>query len=486
MNINVIIDKINIKDLDEMITDYLHQYQIKEFNNLRSYYSRLFDFIGEDVKNSYLNRILKYLSSDVASVINIIEDFNDGIYDDELLEFSKYLANIINGTDRYAELYELLNRNVTFIFYENNDEYCKVKTFHNNKEYDMFLFSLIKHAFQLYKINMPGIMGNRLLDEALTAYYNTDYRKRMVQASAELGNEIAINLHAAHIFKSDKYTSIKFLLKNKNKASELWQIAYELEVNNVSKETFLMVKTELKGLIEDNNFTGKISVTENGKKKLYDVTLLYAFKMYYYIAEKFGFSKAYNSLGKLMIFDFVSYDNDRKKTVEIEKEYLNKAIRMGNINSATNLSLYYYNNKDDDSFDFLTMRRLLEAGALLGDVQANCYFGKILIDEGNFSEGEKYLKYAAERNDGLSYFELGKYYELKCEYELAVENYKKAIMENKYNAAYNLTLLYFKLNTIDGNMTVPKDEVFYYLELYKDKLDDDVRKKANKLIDDNK
>jgi len=77
MNIEYMIDKLNIKDLPEMITTYLHEYKIKEFNNLRSYYSKLFDFIGEDVKNSYLNRVLKYLSSDTLSIINIIEDFNE-------------------------------------------------------------------------------------------------------------------------------------------------------------------------------------------------------------------------------------------------------------------------------------------------------------------------------------------------------------------------------------------------------------------------
>ena len=123
MNIEYMIDKLNIKDLPEMITTYLHEYKIKEFNNLRSYYSKLFDFIGEDVKNSYLNRVLKYLSSDTLSIINIIEDFNEGIYDKELLNFSKYLSDVINKTDRYIELYEKLNRYVNFIFFENNDNY---------------------------------------------------------------------------------------------------------------------------------------------------------------------------------------------------------------------------------------------------------------------------------------------------------------------------------------------------------------------------
>ena len=482
MNIGTIIDKINIKDLPDMITSYLHEYSIKELSNLRGYYSRLLEFINDDVKDSYLNRILKYLSSNNSSVINIIEDFNENIYDKELLEFSKYLVNIINKTENYQNFYEILNRNVNFIFFENNKDYCEVKTFHNNKDYDMFLFSLIKHSFKTYQINLPGIMGNRLLDEALTAYYDTEYRKRIIRASAELGNEIAINLHAAHIYKEDKDKSMKVLLKNKHKASELWQIAFELEFNTLSKETFNLIKKELKNVIEENDFINKITVTEKGKEETYDMALLYAFKIYYHIANKFKFSKAYNSLGKLMIFDMVSYNNDRKKTIELAKDFLKKAIRMGNINSATNLSIYYYNHKEDNEFDYLTMKRLFEVSATLGDIEASCFYGKLLIEEGNFNDGVINLKYAAERKYGLACLELGKYYELTSEYDLAIEYYKKAVIYHMYDASYYLSLLYLKQNSTTLNDKIPDDNIFYYLELYKDKLSDDIKIKAEKLL----
>jgi len=348
----------------------------------------------------------------------------------------------------------------------------------------MFLFSIIKHSFATYQINLPGIMGKRLLEEALTTYYDCDYRKRIIQASAELGNALAINLHAAHIYKSDKEKSILLLLKNKNNAGELWQIAYELEYNQLSEETYFAIKNELKNIITDNEFINKISITEKGMNKLYDKTLLYAFKMYYYIAEKFNFSKALNSLGKLMILDYVIYDNDRNKTIEIAKNYLNKAIRMGNINAATYLSMYYYENKDDNGYDMLTMKRLLESAAILGDIEASYYYGKILIEEGNFEDGEFYLKYAAKKNFGLANFELAKYYDLKNEYELAIENYKNAIRRNIYNASYDLTILYLKINAI-SKTKIPRDEMFYYLNLYKDKLDANIKEKALNLLLEN-
>lgn len=486
MNYGYLIDKINIKDLPEMITSYLRKYQIKKIGNLRGFYSNLFDYLGEDIKNSYLNRILKYLSSNISTNINIIDDFNEGIYDNELLNFSRNLIKVINNTENCIELYEMLYKNTSIIFFENNESYYKIENYYTNKEYDLFLFYLIKHSFETYKINLPGIIGNRILDEALTAYYDTEYRKRMIQASAELGNEVAINLHAAHIFRDNPNKAVQILLKNKNNASELWQIAFELEINSINKETFLIIKNELKTIIKDNEFTDKILLTEEAKKVYNEETLLYAVKMYYYIAEKFGFSKSFNSLGKLMIFNSLIYDNDRKKTVEIAQMYLKKAIKMGNVNATTNLSIYFYYNKNDEKFDFFTMKKLLEAGALLGDPNANCYYGKILIDEGNFSEGEQYLKFAAMRKNGLACFELGKLYELKNENKLSEENYKAAILNKYYDAAYNLTLLYLKINAISEKQKIPKDKIYYYLKQYENRLSDEIKQKALMLINDSK
>lgn len=483
MDISTIIDKINMKDFADMITKYLHDNSIKEFNNLRCFYSRLLEFINEDVKNSYLNRILKYLSADSPAIINIIDDFNDGIYDKELMEFSKYLSDIINSTKDFQKIYEKINRQINFIFYENNEDYCCAKTYHNDKKYDEFIFYLLKHSFKNYQINLPGMAAKRLLNEALTLKFNSEHRNRMIQASAELGNELAINLHANHVYITDKDAAIRVLLTGKNTENVLWQIAYELENNTLTKETIQLIKNKLKDILEDSEFIDKITITPKGKKIRYDMTLLYAFKIYYYIANKFQFTKAYNSLGKLMIFDFVIYDNNREKTIEIAKSYLKKAIHMGNIHSATNLSVYYYNNTNDIEYDTLTMKRLFKVAATLGDVQANYYYGKILIDEGNYDEGFIHLNYAAESDFKQACFELGKYYELKNEIELSIKNYKKAIMNGYYDAAYNLALLYLNNNIMMENKIFTFEMTYNYLITYMDKFTDKVKIKAGELLE---
>ena len=82
MFINTIIDEINLKNMPEVITDFFRKNGEKKFNNLRNFYDNLLKYVSEDIRDSYLNRILKYLSSEKESNIGIIDDlsidFNNG------------------------------------------------------------------------------------------------------------------------------------------------------------------------------------------------------------------------------------------------------------------------------------------------------------------------------------------------------------------------------------------------------------------------
>ena len=122
VDISNIIDLINIKNLPEMICEYLHSKNEKSYSNLRKFYSKMFEYFSEDIKSSYLNRILKYLSSDTPSDIYFIDDINEGIFDKELKEFCDDLVEVINKYDDCTNLYEQLNRKINFIFYENTED----------------------------------------------------------------------------------------------------------------------------------------------------------------------------------------------------------------------------------------------------------------------------------------------------------------------------------------------------------------------------
>ena len=185
MFINTIIDEINLKNMPEVITDFFRKNGEKKFNNLRNFYDNLLKYVSEDIRDSYLNRILKYLSS---SSSNLLQDF------------SKYLVDEINKYDNYKDLYESLNRKVNYIFYD-KDDYLNIKESHNKEDYKTFIFLLLKHTFKTYQINIPGIVSTRLYEESITMVYDSETRKRMMSASANLGNIDASVLHACHLLK---------------------------------------------------------------------------------------------------------------------------------------------------------------------------------------------------------------------------------------------------------------------------------------------
>ena len=94
-------DRINIKEFSETVSDYLHNNGQKKICNVRKYYSTLLGCINEDIKESYLNRILKYLSSSIPQSIAIIDDFNDGIYDNNLMKFANILSSELQKTEDF-------------------------------------------------------------------------------------------------------------------------------------------------------------------------------------------------------------------------------------------------------------------------------------------------------------------------------------------------------------------------------------------------
>ena len=182
MDLNVIIDRINIKEFPEIICQYMRDNGIKKYNNLRSFYNGLYDSINEDVKNSYLNRTLKYMSSDMPSLINIIEDFNEGVYDEELMTFAKDICKYIKKGETPDKLYETLLKEVKLTFFDK--DYNMVVNAYNDGFYDSFIFYLLKHAFLKYHINLPGIMAKRLMEQALTLAYNTNHRNMLLKAAS--------------------------------------------------------------------------------------------------------------------------------------------------------------------------------------------------------------------------------------------------------------------------------------------------------------
>lgn len=483
MDFGYLIDKINIKELPEEITLFLGQNNQKYCCNLRGFYSRLLEEVGEDVKESYLNRILKYLSSDSPSRINIIDDFNENIYDENLKKFVKKLVNKINSCHNYMFLYDKLVGQVNYVFFSKEQYDCLIKFYHE-KEYETFMFYLLRHAFSAYRYNIPGIVSKRIYHEALTLYFNSKHRSLMMKASADLGNEDAAILYADQIYVDDIDAAMIYFLKAKNNVSALWEIAFALENNNLKEETISIIEKELKDRFLENEFTVKLSVTTKGSLKRNSKTLMMAVKLNFYIIDKFYFSKALNSVGKLLIFDYIIYENNRDESIRLAKKILQKATKLGNINAMTNLAVYYEKNIDDSDYDFQTLKKMFKTSAEVGDIEACSHYGSILFKESKESDALYYLNYAADRKDGLACIKLADYYELKNQFEKASEYYKKAIDCKCYDGAYYLALLLIQKKYLGKNENINSNIIAEeYIVRYIDKFTESVKIKAQKILE---
>lgn len=486
VDISSIIDLINIKNLPEMICEYLRSKDEKSYSNLRKFYSKMFEYFSEDIKNSYLNRILKYLSSDTPSDIYFIDDINEGVFDKELQKFSDDLVEVINKYDDCTNLYEQLNRKINFIFYENtkDDDYHVLKRLNNNSKYNQFVFGLFKHAFKNYKISLPGIAGKEIYESTKTLIMNTNCYIRCLYAASSIGNDDATIQLYNSISKDDVNLATSFLLKTKENPITLWMIAYNLEKNRLNKELIQAIKVKYKYIFDmSDEFIDSVDITEYTKSIFCEVPMMMAFKMYYYCHKKYNYTKAGNSLGKLFIIDNISYKNDREKSIDLAKNYLKAEMRRGNFHAISNMAIYSYKNPEENIYSERELKSLLNIAAMFGSTGGNYYLGKLLYDEGKYEEAVKYLNYAAAEEDGKAYILLGNYYELNNDSNKAIEYYKKAIINHSYDGAYHLALLYYNIykeNNADKQLY--KELSDEYISKYYDLFSEEIQKKADLLL----
>lgn len=470
MNLEYIVDKINIKNLPEEIANYMQENNSPKYKNLRSFYKELLKYVDDNLVDSYLNRILKYLSSDKESNIYIIEDFANGIYDDKLEEFCTHLCNEIDKYPNNKQLYERINRllNRMFFDYEN---FVEVKTAHNDCKYPRFMFLVFKHSFENYQINIPSITAKRVYDIAMTLD-DESKRYNLIKLSSDLGNSEATFLYSTYIYNKDPDEAISLCLKFKNYPVAQWKIAKAIEENKLNPQTVLLVKKSLKVFLNDNRLTKNIKIADEKKDK----NLKLAFKIYDYCAENYNFNKAMTSMGQLLINGRVIYKNT-EESIRLGKEYFNSAIKLGSIDSVLSMALYYHHNKNSKDYDEFLENLYFEISAKYGDFTACNYYGELLLKRGNNDLALEYFKKAADGNDTKACKKLGKYYELNNDYANAINYYKKSIQLNDYSTVIDLANLYYLLANI-YNDKIYEGMSRSIVETYYDFLSEEDKKKC--------
>lgn len=482
-----LLDFINIKSLPEIIIDFLKENKIKtNFTSIRNFYSILLGKISEEIKDSYLNRIQKYMSSPEASSILIFEDIANNIYDENIYSFSKMLIKEIDKSSNSTFLYKQLLDKCLFIYFDKS-ELENIKEHFEKKNYILFINCLIIHAIKNYKINTPRITAERLFQDALCLYANNKQQNNLLKLSADLGNEIAAQIYANKIY-DDYNERLTYFLKGKNTSFSLWEISFILEHFELNNQQLKNVKHELKDIINLEEGILKYLKPINPNNEFEFECMNTAIKIYYYLANYKNFSRGYNSIGKLLLINKIAiFDEDsslnKDKSLEVAFDYLDKAIKLGNINAMQNLATYYYKNKIND--ENTNVKELLKIGANIEDLLSSNYFSKILIEEGKLEEAKKHLEYVASTNNGEAQFELGKIYENNYEYDKAIAYYKNAIKNGFTKAAIKLAKLYFNKYMNEENNNNRNSYILYAINIIEDNYNNfnlDEKKEADYLL----
>ena len=438
----VFLDIYNIKTFPEYIIDYLKNYVVEnKISNLRSFYTTLLDSISFEIKESYLNRILKYLSSKEESTILVLDDISNGIYKKELLVFFSDLHSVISKNPNYKCFYDKLIDQCSFIYFS-NDELAKINETYNNSKYSEFLYLLFIHASSNYKTNTPKIVSERLLNEAFCLFSTTKLRNVLLKTSADLGNDIACVIYGTMLHPDFK-KRLEYYIKGKSSPLNLWEIGFVIEQFKISKQHLQNIKNELKNiLIEGSKYVN--DVVPNDKDLFHQECLMTSLKIYYYLANEKNFSKAYCSVGKFFLEEKVSIVKndkiDKQESFKIGLDYSFRAIRLGNINAMQNVGKYCYINEPNTDIKY---KELMQIAANAQEVESNEYIAKILLDENKIDKVEKYLKFLSEENSGEALYRLGKICESKMEIEEAIKYYEDAMKNNYYSASIELAKIYF-------------------------------------------
>ena len=489
MNDNILIDNINIKTLPELIINFLKDKNISSsFNSIRNIYSLILSEISIDIKDSYLNKIQKYLSSSEACTILIFDDISDNIYDKELENACKKIVETINKANDYSELYISLMNKCYFIHFEDN-ELDIINNSFEKKNYNKFIFYLFKHAIKNYKISTPKILAQRIYDDAMTLTKGIPIRKNMFKISADLGNPYAALEYGSIVYDDNPIDRLNYFLKAKELDVCLWKIAYIIEHSKLNNQQFELVKKELKDIIAfSKNYDDCKNIYPSRAKTNFEKECVpTAFKIYYYLAIKKNFSKAYNSIGKFLIYKKIVYVDknntiDEEKTQSIGIKYLKKGVSLSNIYAMENLAVFYKNHNINTHL----IKSLLQISADNEDLVACTELSKLLTQEGKIEEAINYLKYAASQNSAYAQHNLAKVYENKFDYDNAKYWYKEAIKNGSKASAVNLAQLYFK-EYVDNDTSMKNSYLIYAINVLKNNihtLDDEHKELANKLIDE--
>lgn len=364
-----------------------------------------------------------------------------------------------------------------------------------------FVGLLFFHALTNIAINLPHLTAERFFCEALSLTPNTSMYIKLMKCAADCGHGYAALVYANQIYNKDPENALEYFIiasglrhedsfggrptKLSTESNALWEIAYMFENHKINEnkisyvDSIIGIDKKLDDIVnnrlklDDDETIGQrydpdntlhlrdyilgFSLDENEANQVIQYTAdkctIYALKLYLYIAKKdLSFPKAFNSLGKLILGDYISNIEQvpkkdiEKQRFELAKNYLDTAIHFGNINAMVKLAIFYHNKlrlgKTLTKSEEREMRYYFEIASEMDERNAQQHLGEILMSEGNYKRAVSYLKYAADKGVASACHSLGKVYAVSFRNDEAIEYFEKAISLDYHDAAYDLAEIY--------------------------------------------
>lgn len=453
------------------------------------------------------DRLKKYLSNNVSSIDEVGIVITDSHFRTAVMKLGYEIENKIRKLEDGVHFLYALKKSCNKVFFLNEDWQELNHSFRNTKTSLNFIGCLFMHAFLYIRINLPVYSTERAYKEALSLYPNSSMRGILLKAAADHGHCMAALLYANDIY-SDRDRALHYFLiatgltnaqNGRRKNSEtmsnaFWEIGFMFEnhylsetiidhvmkilqiekrIREISNERYNLCQTTYKydnidALRKDLVWGFSFVNGENGCtggtgedeilyfEEIYqnDPCKAFAMKIYYYIAMKdFSFPKAFNSLGKLLLGDYMNSDYETVPDVPINNKrlkkamnYLKNAVLFGNTDAMVSIAVYYYNKKKKgvklNTSEEREMWYYLETAASFEEKEAEAHLGELLMEKQRYREARVYLEHAAQMNNKVAVYSLGKLNEVEHRFVQAIECYEKAIQLGYHDAAFNLAKLY--------------------------------------------
>ena len=237
----------------------------------------------------------------------------------------------------------------------------------------------------------------------------------------------------------------------------LWNLAYLLEQNCLSKrqiellETTIKIDSKIAGLNECEQKELRYVVctlSDNQSKKSFEI----AYRINFYLCCK-SFAKAYNSLAKylsLPIYGFELISNERfEKKDDLIEYYYRKAIAGGNILAMHNMaSKIQKRQPKQNTEEFLFAEDLLQIAVSMGMNSSYEALGLLYLDAGKTKQAKDCLQYAVDHggHKGVILYKLGI---IEPRLDEKVKFFLKAIREGYVDAAIDYALCEHNLFQLD-------------------------------------